>query len=540
MSAFFSKKKKDEWVLDQEQQDYLKKLFSQVLVHEVAIRIFTDNQKDPYSQFAVNFVRDLSRLDQKITFEVLDSKDEKAVSAKVRGPLVLDVAPEKYGIRFMGAPSGEEGQSFIQAVIMASTGDSSLAPSSRKILARLKEKRTVQVFVNPQCPYCPAQVVNALKAAVELPGLVSMECIEVGQYPDAAKEYDVGSVPHTVYDQGKLATLGLVAEETFASELVTLTSGQTIFAYPGSPDLEKYDLIIVGAGPAGLTAGIYAARSGLRTVVLEKSVVGGQVALTPVVENYPGFASIPGKGLMEMIEAQAREYFQTRTGEEVLEVRLGRDIEVTTTRGGYLGRAVILATGGTWKKLGVPGEDRFHGRGVSYCAHCDGFFYKDKTVLVVGGGNTALTDALHLSNLGAKVRIVHRRDEFRGEKHLKDQVQNLGIPVDWSHVVKEVLGESTVEQVVLVEEKSGREKVMDVQGVFVAIGINPNADFIDYLGLDRDEDGFISTDQRGRTSIPRVYAAGDVTSGPRQIVTAAGQGAAAAMTAFEDIQKMIK
>ena len=538
MAAFFSSKKKDDWFLDAEQREYLKKTFSQVLQDQVAINIYTDDEKNPYSEFTINFIRDLHRLDEKIQYAVIGLEDERAISAGIKGPLAIDIQPDKYGIRFLGAPAGEEGQAFIQALIMVSTGNSFLSPVSKKMLNRLDEKRMVQVFVNPQCPYCPAQVGNAIKAAVELPGLVRMECVEISQNMELADKYGVSTVPHTVYDEGRLFTLGLVPEETFVSELVTLTPGQTIFTSAESIEKESYDLVIVGAGPAGLTAGIYAARSGLRTIVLEKSVVGGQVALTPVVENYPGFASIPGKQLMEIIEAQAREYVQTSSGEEVLEIRLGREIEISTNKGGYLCRAVVLATGGTWKKLGLSGENRFHGRGVSYCAQCDGYFYKQKPVMVVGGGNTALTDALYLKNIGAEVSIVHRRDEFRGEKHLSDQIQKEGIPVYWSHVVKEILGETNLRGVVLTDLKTGKEKTMDVSGLFVAIGIKPNSDFFDYLGLDKDESGFIRTDRFGRTSIPRIYAAGDITRGLKQIVIAVGQGASAAMIVFEDLKKM--
>jgi len=291
----------------------------------------------------------------------------------------------------------------------------------------------------------------------------------------------------------------------------------------------------VGAGPAGLTAGIYGSRSGLDTIVVEKGNIGGQVAITPVVENWPGFKSIPGQELMEMITAQTKEYIPILENEPILEIKLGKDIEAITPKRVIIGKALILATGTTHRKLGALGEEELYGRGVSYCATCDGYLYKHKKVVVIGGGNTALTDALYLHNLGAKVTIVHRRDQFRAEAHLQDSVYREEIPIMWNSVVKKIIGSKHVDKVLVENKESKKQTSFDADAVFVSIGETPLNQLAMQLGLQLDDAGYVKVDRYGRSSIPRIYAAGDITGGVRQIVTAVGEGAASATSAFEDI-----
>jgi thioredoxin reductase (NADPH) len=265
-------------------------------------------------------------------------------------------------------------------------------------------------------------------------------------------------------------------------------------------------------------------------------MVGGLVAVTPVVENYPGFTNIAGKRLMDLIFAQAKNYVDIHEGEELHEIKIGKNIEAFTNRGKYVGKALILATGAQYKKLGVPGEESFSGHGVSYCATCDGYFFKDKKVLMVGGGNSALTDALHLKNLGAKVAIVHRRDKFRAEKYLQESIEREKIPVIWDSVVEEILGKGkSVTGIKVKNVKTKSTKTHPVEGVFIAIGEEPNSKLAGELGIKLDEGRFIDIDNKCRTNIPRIYAAGDVTGGVRQIVTAVSEGATAALAAFEDL-----
>lgn len=300
--------------------------------------------------------------------------------------------------------------------------------------------------------------------------------------------------------------------------------------------LGDYDVIIVGAGPAGLAAGIYAARAGLECVILEKGVPGGQVLASPSIENYPGFPEISGMKLMEAMTEHARRYVDIKEGEEVLRVRGGGEkFEIVTSSGRYTARAIILATGATHRKLDVPGEESMVGRGVSYCATCDGFFYKGKDVLVVGGGNTALTDALYLDSIGCKVTIVHRRNQFRADKHLQDSVAQRNIRVLWDTVVEEIIEGEQVSGVKVRNLKTGTVTKLDVSGVFIAVGEVPSSQLAAELGLEMDPGGFIIVDKSFRTSAPFVYAAGDVSGGIRQIVAAVHGGAAAALACFEDL-----
>ncbi|WP_319472165.1 FAD-dependent oxidoreductase [uncultured Pseudodesulfovibrio sp.] len=301
------------------------------------------------------------------------------------------------------------------------------------------------------------------------------------------------------------------------------------------------DLVIIGAGPAGLTAGIYAVRAGLKAVVLEKNIVGGQVALTPVVENYPGFSTVPGKQLMDIMSEHAREYLPVNEGEGVESITLGdiaagETITLTTNRGIYSAKAVILATGSAYRQIGVPGETRYFGRGINYCASCDGYLYKGKKVAIIGGGNTALTDALHLKNLGVDVTVIHRRDTFRAQKPLQDSLAREEIPVIWNTAVETIEGdEKRVTSLRLRNLKDDSITDLPVDGCFIAIGQVPSTDLAKTLGVKIKEDGFVEVDTAMRTNVPHVYAAGDLTGGLQQIVTAIGEGSIAAMSAFEDI-----
>ncbi len=299
--------------------------------------------------------------------------------------------------------------------------------------------------------------------------------------------------------------------------------------------LGDYDVIIIGAGPAGLSAGIYAVRAGLDCVVLEKGVPGGQVLTSPNIENYPGFPEIPGMKLMDAMAEHAKRYVEIREGEEVLRVRGGDKFELFTASGRYTARALILATGSSHRKLDVPGEEGMTGKGVSYCATCDGFFYKGKEVIVVGGGNAALTDALYLMAIGCEVTIVHRRNQLRADKHLQDSVAQHRIPVLWDTVVEEIIEGQEVTAVKLRDLRTGKVITKPANGVFVAVGEIPSSQLAAELGLDMDPGGFITVDRSFRTNIPFVYAAGDVAGGIRQIVAAVHGGAAAALSCFEDL-----
>lgn len=294
-----------------------------------------------------------------------------------------------------------------------------------------------------------------------------------------------------------------------------------------------YDLVIIGDGPAGISAGIYAVRYGLDTLILEKDVISGQIALTDIVENYPGFSSIAGMELMDKFKEHAQEAGVTTEDGEVLNIKSDGDKKIISTDEGEIeAKAVIIATGANPQHLGVPGEEEFAGRGVSYCATCDGPFFRGKNVAVIGGGDSAITDALILSNLASKVYVVHRRDELRATKVLKDRAfSRNNIEFICDTILDEVLGDGSVEKVILKNVKSGDTVEMAMDGVFIYVGVVPNTGFVD---VDKNSAGFIITSDRMETSVEGIYAAGDCRVTPlRQVVTAVSDGAIAAASAHE-------
>ncbi|MBN1880676.1 MAG: thioredoxin-disulfide reductase [Deltaproteobacteria bacterium] len=304
----------------------------------------------------------------------------------------------------------------------------------------------------------------------------------------------------------------------------------------------QYDILIIGAGPAGLTAGLYASRGGMKTILLEKMAPGGQAATTDVIENYPGYPEgVSGPALMESMENQARRFgAEIVTITEVTRIIPENDFFTVETSGdAYTAKSVIVASGAEPKRLGIPGEGKFTGRGVSYCAVCDGAFFRDTDIAVVGGGNAAVEEALYLTRYGKKIYLIHRRDRLRADRVLAERAfRDEKIEIVWDTVVDEIKGEGGVSELAIRNVKNNAVSALMVEGVFIYVGFQSNTSYLGDL-VDYDDNGFIITTPDMATSNPGIFACGDVRSKKlRQVVTAAGDGSIAAFSAEKHIEKL--
>ncbi|MDP3880366.1 MAG: thioredoxin-disulfide reductase [Dehalococcoidales bacterium] len=295
-----------------------------------------------------------------------------------------------------------------------------------------------------------------------------------------------------------------------------------------------YDVVIIGAGPAGLTAGLYTARARLNSLIIEKALVGGQIVNAEVVENYPGFPEgISGFDLGQVMHRQAEKYGLKTITAEATGIEIHDNVKiVSTTDGDFTAGAIIIAGGSERQKLNVPGEERFTGRGVSYCATCDAAFFRDKPVAIVGGGNAAITEALHLAKFASKVTVIHRRHELRATRIIQERAfAEPKMNFLWDSAVEEIKGKDFVEKLRIHKLPDGEKSTLDVDGIFIAIGFSPETDYLKGL-LSLDAIGHIITNEKMETKIPGILAAGDIRANSgRQAITAAGDGATAAIYA---------
>jgi thioredoxin reductase (NADPH) len=298
--------------------------------------------------------------------------------------------------------------------------------------------------------------------------------------------------------------------------------------------MQKEHVLIIGSGPAGLTAALYAARANLEPLVITGNELGGQVSITNEVENYPGFPEgVTGPELVQLFQKQAERFGARVEFGEVVKVDFthGSPFTVKTQSQEYRAEAVVVATGASARRLGVPGEEKFIGRGVSYCATCDGFFFRDKDVVVVGGGDSALEEGIFLTKFARSVRIIHRRDELRAGSILQERARrNEKISFIWDTVVEEIVGDGSVQAVKVLNKKSGERSTLKTDGVFIYVGHFPNSKLFEGQ-LEMDERGYLIADKLMRTSVEGVFAAGEIQDPLwRQTATSVGQGCAAAIS----------
>ena len=302
----------------------------------------------------------------------------------------------------------------------------------------------------------------------------------------------------------------------------------------GKDEKRFCDVIIIGGGPAGLTAGLYTSRARLRTLLIQNALFGGQMTTTELIENYPGFPQgVTGDELSRLMEEHAKRFGLETLNDEVVEVTLEGDLkQVRTSEASYLCEALIICTGTEYRKLGVPGENEFTGKGVSYCATCDGAFFRESEIFVVGGGDSALTEAIFLTKFVKGLTIVHRRDALRATKIYQERAfANPKIKFLWNSVIQEIKGDQVVQSVLIKNVKTGELKEFPAEGVFLFVGLTPRTQFLKGL-VKMDEEGYIMTDEKCETSVQGVFASGDCRKKLlRQIATAVGEGATAAFAA---------
>ncbi|MFC1950099.1 thioredoxin-disulfide reductase [Chloroflexota bacterium] len=303
---------------------------------------------------------------------------------------------------------------------------------------------------------------------------------------------------------------------------------------------EKYEVVIIGGGPAGLSAGIYTSRARRSSLLIEKGLVGGQIANAEKVENYSGFPKgISGFELGQLMHQQATKYGLKTLLAEVTGIELrNKQKVIKTTEDNFTAKAVIIASGSDRYKLNVPGEEKFTGKGVSYCATCDATFFKEQPIAIVGGGNAAIAEALHLAKFASKVTVIHRRDQLRAGRILQEKsFSNPKIEFRWDSIVDKIEGGDSVERIRLHQVKTGEKSILDVAGIFVSIGLKPNTDYLKGI-LMLDDTGHIITNEKMETKITGVFAAGDIRhNSGRQAIIAAGDGATAAIYAEKFISK---
>ncbi len=303
-----------------------------------------------------------------------------------------------------------------------------------------------------------------------------------------------------------------------------------------SRENKEVDLAIIGAGPAGLSAGIYAIRSGLSAIIVDKGNAGGLAEDAPFVENYLGFEGVKGEELAKVFKEHAMNYVEISERNEVREIiKQGDKFILKAEKGEYTAKAIIFATGTTHKHLGIPGEKELFGKGVSYCVTCDGYFYKGKKVAVIGGGNSGAIAAIFLKDLGVEPVIYEYMPKYMCEKAYQKMIDERGIEYNKNVRVTEIVGDSKVKGIRYEDRKTGEIHEEKVDGVFIYVGLIPMSELAKKIGVETNKWGYINVDQKMRTNVPRVYAAGDITGTAGQIIIAAGQGAVAALSAYEDL-----
>ena len=485
------------------------------------------------------------------TYEIAEQKSEAERFGIDKVPATAVIGKKDYGIRFYGITAGHEFASFIQTLLLVEQDNAMLPSDLGAFLSQIDSPLHLEVMTTLTCPYCAEMVVTANRLAIAGEQIRS-DMIESEEFPQLVERYGVQGVPLTAINgepafEGALPLADVILELFKAAkpELYPQFEQQINEAInarvnvPAEPQT-LYDIVIVGAGPAAMTAAIYAARKNLKTAVIGKHV-GGQMTDTAVIENWPGIERIGGYELTRIMKEHALHYEIAETFDVKID-RItkagGRFLLHTPDGTAYRARSVIFCAGKAYRKLGTEGEERFIGKGIAFCATCDAPLYKNKTVAVVGGGNSALTAARDLLGFAKEVHLINRADAFHGDRVLADEVLSYpGVTVHYHTEVKAFRGAQKLESLQLADNTGGKSSELAVDGVFLEIGLTPNSAPLRGLA-ELNERGEVIVDRHQATSVEGLFAAGDVTDEiDKQIIVAAGAGAKAALAAERYLQE---
>jgi glutaredoxin-like protein len=524
------------------------------LTGQVRIVYFTKKEGCPSCAAQAQLLQELSALSEKFSFEVHQIDEDKELAAHYRigkVPATLVMGRKDNGIRFYGITLGYEFPSLLSAIMMASSGRSGLEPEMEEMVKAIGKDVHIQVIVTLTCPYCPKMVHVAHQFAF-VNDRITADMVESSEFPQLVQRYDVYGVPKTVINEthtidGAVPAANLYLEILKAvdpdayrqiDELIRDSEG--IRKAKKVDPSHRYEVLIVGAGPAAMSAALYAARKGLDVAIIAAKV-GGQMTYTGSVDNYLGFPSVSGGDLSEVFRSHFERYPVSEAfGSAVIDVRKEGDTFAVRSEDGkkFIGSALIYCAGKEYRKLGVPNEERFLGKGIGFCANCDAPLYQDKRVAIVGGGNSAFTSARDLIRFAREVHLVHRKSDFTADELLVKQV--LGSDKVRVHVpmtVESFLGQDRLSGVRL-SSLEGREGIdLPVEGVFLEIGLSPNSAPIRGL-VEMNEIGEVMAKKDQSTTTDGLYVAGDVTDVvEKQISVSVGQGAVAAISAYEFLSR---
>ncbi|MGA2309960.1 MAG: FAD-dependent oxidoreductase [Candidatus Bathyarchaeia archaeon] len=536
-------------VIDEETKAQLQEILNN-LISPVRLVFFTQKNACPACEQQLELLKDLSSLSSKLELTVYDFvlHGDEAMSYKIdKIPATAVIGKRDYGIRFYGLTAGYEFSSLIQAILMVSTGSSGLDPQLEELVKSIKEQVHLQVMVTLTCPYCPRMVHVADQFALVNQN-IRADMVEASEFPQLAQRYNVTGVPKTIINEAHsfegaipagtvyMEILKAVSPEEYKRLEEAIREIQDTRKTGLAEEKHEYEVIIVGGGPAAMSAAIYSARKGLDVALIAKKL-GGQIEYTATVENYLGMPNVSGADLAEAFRGHLEGYpIAEALGSDVVMIRKTDDSFVVLTDDDrqFRARSVIYCAGKEYNRLGVPGEEQFIGKGIGFCATCDAPLYRDKRVAVVGGGNSAFTSARDLLSFASEVHLIHRRKEFKADAALVQEVlkvKNLTVHTDT--VVRSFLGKDKLTGVRL-ESVDGKDRFdLNVDGVFLEIGLNPNTSPLKAL-VELNKRGEVPVSKDQSTTIKGLFAAGDVTDvEEKQISIAVGQGALAALAAHK-------